>query len=62
MTRELLIGELEDGTNVIAVNTEAGEGIYVSENVGAGPMPARIIEAVAVVRDKAADLPAPEEY
>lgn len=62
MTRELVIGELEDGTTVIAVEAEVDEEIYISENVGTSPTPEQIIEAVAAVREKAADLPEPEGY
>lgn len=62
MPRELLIGELEDGTTVIAVEAAADEDISISENVGTDPAPERIIEAVAAVREQATGLPAPEEY
>lgn len=61
MSRELVIGELEDGTTVIAVEAEPDEGIYISENVGTDPAPDRINEAIGAVREKAADLPPAEE-
>ncbi|MGK3708685.1 hypothetical protein [Arthrobacter sp. IK3] len=62
MTRELVIGVLEDGTTVIAVEAEVDEQIYISENVGADPAPEQIIEAVSAVKEQAAGLPEPEEY
>lgn len=61
MTRELLIGELEDGTTVVAVEAEAHEDIHISEVVGADPTPARINEAIDVVKAKAIHLPPPED-
>lgn len=61
MSRELVVGELEDGSTVIAVEAEADEGIYISENVGIDPTPARINEAIGTVREMAADLPPAEE-
>lgn len=61
MSRELVVGELDDGTTVIAVEAEPDEGIYISENVGTDPTPARINEAIGAVREKAADLPTAEE-
>lgn len=62
MTRELLIGRLEDGTTVVAVEAEVDEQIFISENVGADPAPERIIEAVGRIREKAEGLPEPEGY
>ncbi|MCC3292957.1 hypothetical protein [Arthrobacter sp. zg-Y1110] len=61
MGRELVIGETEDGTTVVAVEAEVQEEIYVSENLGADPSPARIKEAIDSVREEAAGLPPAEE-
>ena len=62
MTRELVIGELEDGTTVIAVEAAADEDISISENIGADPAAERIVEAVAGVKEQAAVLLAPKEH
>ena len=62
MSRELVIGELEDGSTVIAVEAEADEGIYISENVGTDPAPDRINEAIGAVREKASELQPAEDY
>lgn len=61
MSRELVVGELEDGSTVIAVEAEPDEGIYISENVGTDPTAVRINEAIGSVREKAADLAPAEE-
>ncbi|MCC3299358.1 hypothetical protein [Arthrobacter caoxuetaonis] len=60
MTRELVIGELEDGTTVVAVEAEPDEGIFISVNAGTNPSPDRIRDAVDTVRGKATNLAAPE--
>lgn len=60
MTRELLIGERADGTTVVAVEAEAHEDIYISEDVGVGATPAQINAAIDTVRERAAHLPPPE--
>ena len=57
MDRELVIGEVEDGTTVVAVEAEPDEDIYVSVNAGTDPTPAAIKTAIDVVRERASRLP-----
>ena len=57
MDRELVIGEREDGTTVVAVDAEAHEGIYVSEDLGRDPDPDAVKAAIDVVRERASRLP-----
>ena len=62
MSRELVIGDLEDGSTVVAVEAEPDEGIFISVNAGVNPSPDRIRDTVDAVRGKAAHLAPPEEY